>query len=271
MPDLSKYLLYLPGLIVFLVGSGQVRRWLYLRRGGATFGDVVSCQHVVKKDKKDREVYNYYNVVVSFINKDNQHRERQAVKSPTEFAVGQQVRVIKDSAGGQYQLVEEETQFVINPWEMMVGGALLILLAMYSNQGKEVPAMVCLALVLAGAGAALIADYVLLKKRGLVPVTGEIVEVYTRQISRGTKIVKGDKFTYYPVVRYVIDGKENLRKCNVNSGNENSFKVGETMELYYDPKYQTVFERKASTGYLVAGIVLLAIGLAAGMSILSVI
>ena len=43
---------------------------------------------------------------------------------------------------------------MINPGEMMVGGALLILLAMYSNQGREVPAMTCLALVLAGAGAA---------------------------------------------------------------------------------------------------------------------
>jgi len=43
------------------------------------------------------------------------------------------------------------------------------------------------------------------------------------------------------------------------------------MELYFDPKYQTVFERKASTGYLVAGIVLLAIGLAAGVSIFSAI
>ena len=36
---------------------------------------------------------------------------------------------------------------------------------------------ICLALVLAGAGAALIFDYVSLRKRNLEPVTGEVIRV----------------------------------------------------------------------------------------------
>jgi hypothetical protein len=130
--------------------------------------------------------------------------------------------------------------------------------------------MICLALVLAGAGAALIFDYVSLSRRKLEPVTGEVIRVYTRQISRGTKIVKGDKFTYYPVVKYTAGGRENIRKCSVNSSNEKSFKVGDTLNLYYDPDLKTVFERNANKFFLILGIALLAVGVLAGASILSV-
>ncbi len=271
MSQLSNLLLYLPGIIIFLVGSGQVRRYLALRRSGTAFGDVVSCQHIVKKDKKDREVYNYYNVTVEFTNPETHHRERHAVKSPSEFAEGQQVRIFADRSSQNYEILESENQFVINPWEMMLGGALLILLALFTNQGKEIPAMICLSLVLIGGGAALIFDYAALKKRKLTAVTGEIISVYTRQISKGTKIVKGDKFTYYPVVKYTADGRENIRRCAVNSSSEKSFKVGDTLTLYYDPELRTVFERNANTLYLVFGILILAAGILAGLSILSVI
>lgn len=271
MSQLSNLLLYIPGIIIFLVGSGQVRRYLALKRNGTAFGDVVSCQHIVKKDKKDREVYNYYNVTVEFTNPETHHRERHAVKSASEFAEGQQVQVLSDKNSKDYEIIENETQFVINPWEMMIGGALLILLALFTNQGKQVEAMVCLALVLIGAGAALIFDFIALKRRNLTAVTGEIIRVYTRQISKSTKIIKGDKFTYYPVVKYTADGRENIRKCAVNSSNEKSFKVGDTLTLYYDPALKTVFERNSNKLFLLFGIVLLAVGLLAGASILSVV
>ena len=55
MTEFSKLLLYVPGIVIFLVGSAQVRDWIsLLRRGGAARGIVLSCTHVVKKDKKDR-------------------------------------------------------------------------------------------------------------------------------------------------------------------------------------------------------------------------
>lgn len=270
MSQLSNLLLYIPGIIIFLVGSGQVRRYLALKRNGTVYGDVVSCQNIIKKDKKDREIYNYYNVTVEYTNPETHHKERHAVKSASEFAEGQQVQVFSEKRTGNYEIIENETSFVINPWEMMVGGALLILLALFTNQGKQVPAMICLALVLAGAGAALIFDYVSLSRRNLESVTGEVIRVYTRQISRGTKIVKGDKFTYYPVVKYTADGRENIRKCSVNSSNEKSFKVGDTLTLYYDPDLKTVFERNANKFFLILGIALLAVGVLAGASILSV-
>ena len=80
MTDFSQLFLYIPGIIIFLVGSGQVRRWMRMHRSGYCVDAVVfSCNHVVKKDKKDRVTYDYYNVTVEYMNPQTKHKERQAV------------------------------------------------------------------------------------------------------------------------------------------------------------------------------------------------
>ena len=273
MTDYSRLLLYVPGILIFLVGSGQVRRFLTLRRaekqGSAHYGSVVICNHVVKKDKQDREVFNYYNTVVEFVNGQN-HKERQSIKTPSAYAIGQQLRIFKEPGSLNYSLIEDQNQQLFNPWELMIGGALCILLALETNQGNDIGAMICLAALLLGAGASLVADNLGLKKRNLQEMDGEIIEVYSRQISRATKILKGDKFTYYPIVRYELNGKENIRKCNINSSNAKSFKVGERMKLYYDPEKRAVFERQANRFVMAVGILLIVTGALAGLSTLSV-
>ena len=272
MSDLSQLFLYIPGIIIFLVGSGQVRQWLRIRKSDlCADATVIGCKHVVKKDKKGREVYNYYNVTIEYTNPQTKHTERQAVKSPTEYAEGQQIRMLKEKSSDAPVLAEYEDEFLFHPWVTMIGGALLILLALEENRGREIPAMICLTLILIGAGADLLVKYVSLKKRDLQAVDAVITDIYTRQISKETKILKGSKYTYYPVVRYELNGKENIRRCNINSGNENSFKTGESLRLYYDPKTYAVLEKHARTGAAVAGVILVVIGVLAGLSILSVI
>ena len=272
MDQLSKYLMYIPGIIIFLVGSGQMRGWLRRRKpGSTTLADVVSCHHIVKKDSRGNETYNYYNVMAEFTDPASHHRVRQTFKSPSEYAEGQQVRIYWGGKGEKTYLTEKENEAVLHPLVMMGGGALLILLALFENQGKEIPAMACLAAVLAGGGISLIWNYLGLKGRGLEPVEAEIVDVYTRQISKETKILKGNKFTYYPVVKYTVGGQENIRRCNINSSGEKSFKVGETMTLYHDPSSGTVIEGHARKGALIAGIALTACGVLAALSILSVV
>lgn len=272
MTDLSQLFLYIPGIIIFLVGSGQVRNWLRMRRADACIeADVVSCKHVVKKDKKGRETYNYYDVTVSYRNPRTGHRERLAVKSPTEYAAAQQVRMWMQKSGESPVLAEYKEEFLFHPWVTMIGGALLIILALEENRGNEIAAMACLSIIFIGAGVNLAAGYLSLKKRGLKPIDAVITELYTRQISRETKILKGAKYTYYPIVKYELNGKENIRRCNINSSGQNTFRVGEHMTLYYDPVSRTVREKHARAGAAVAGILLVLIGVLAGASILSVV
>ncbi len=63
-----------------------------------------------------------------------------------------------------YSLIEDQNQQLFNPWELMIGGALCILLALETNQGNDIGAMICLAALLLGAGASLVADNIGLKR-----------------------------------------------------------------------------------------------------------
>lgn len=272
MEDFSQLFMYIPGIIIFLVGSGQVRRWLRMRRSEFCMdANVVSCKHVVKKDNKDRETYNYYDVVVEYRNPKFQHIERQSIKSPTEYARMQQIKVYKEKNSNELVLAEYENEFLFHPWVTMIGGALLIILALEENQGKEVQAMICLSVLLIGAGVNLIVNYAMLKRRNLQTVDAEIIDIYSRQISKETKILRGSKFTYYPVVKYELNGQENRRRCYINSSGKKAFKKGEHMNLYYDPQKQVILEKYARPGVIVSGMILTAIGVLAGASILSVI
>lgn len=272
MTELSQLFLYIPGIIIFLVGSGQVRNWLRTRQSDfCVDAGVIRCKHVVKKDKQGRETYNYYDVTVEYQNPRTGHRERLAVKSPTEYAEAQRVRMYQAKGGEKPVLAEYKDEFLFHPWVTMIGGAILILLALEQNRGHEVQAMACLSILFIGAGVNLTVDYFRLKRRGLQPLEAKVMDVYVRQISRETKLLKGAKYTYYPVVRYELDGQENIRRCNINSSGQNTFRQGDSLTLYYDPASGTVQERHAGTGAAAVGIFLVLIGLLSGASILSVI
>lgn len=224
--------------------------------------------HLTKcKDRKGRDTYNYYNVLVEYTDPETGKRERVAAKSPTEYYAAQEVLLQKADGAVEAKILGGEEENLFPPFAQMVGGALLILLAYWQNRNDEMKAMACLCAVLIGAGALLLARYFAMKKRNLRALDAEIVEVYSRQLSRDTKILMSSKYTYYPVVRYKLDGKDNLRRCNINSSGEKSFKVGDHMTLYYDEERKTVTESHARPGMLAAGIILLGIGIAAAAAL----
>ena len=265
---LAKYLPYIPGIIIFLVGSGQVKSWLRQRKkDSSTVADVIACEHVIKYDKQGRETMNYYDITTEFGTID---RKQQVFKSPTEYAKGQQVRIFWGSANESAKISEKEDEAIFHPLILMIGGALLILLTMFENQGREVEAMMCLTLVLIGAGLSLLWRYFTLKAKNLQQITAEIIDIYSRQISKETKILRGSKFTYYPIVKYELNGRENIRRCRINSSGEKTFRVGDKMDLYYDAA-GTIYENHAHPAMLISGTVIFIIGVLAGLSILSVI
>ena len=198
--DLSHVLPYVPGIIIFLVGSVQVENWL-----------------------KNRKVNKHY---------------------------------LRDEAN------------IFHPVVMMSGGALLILLTLFENQKREVEAMTCLSIILIGAGISLLWNYFSLRQRNLQAVEAEIIDIFTRQLSRETKIWKASKFTYYPIVKYEIEGREYSRQCKINSSSKNTFKVGDKMTLYYDSLDRVILEKHAHIGLLISGTVIFVIGILAGLSIL---
>ena len=194
---MEKFLPYIPGVIIFLVGSSQFREWMK------------------KRNNTD--------------------------------------------------------EMLFHPLTLMIGGALLILLVLFENQKKEVEAMICLTLIFIGSGISLLYKYFALKKKNLKPIEAKIIDIHKRQLSRETKIWKAAKFTYYPIVKYEINGRECTRMCNINSSGEKTFKIDDKMTLYYEPLTGAVLEKHAHPAMIIAGTILFAVGALAGLSILSVV
>ena len=269
--DFSSLLLYVPGIVIFLVGSSRVRTWLSdMRADGRAAASVTDCRHVIKKDSKGNEIFNYYNLTVEYVNPKSGNKETRALKSPSEFTPGQQVHLRLGTMGKGDTIMEMQEEPLIHPVITMVCGALLILLALFTNQHEDIKAMICLSLVLVGLGGGLLLNYGSLKKRGLTELDSVITDVYARQISQGTKILKGEKFTYYPVVKYELNGVTNTRRCIVNSSSKKDFLIGNHLTLYLDVEKGEVVEKPARKTVLVAGIVALAVGIISGLSIFSV-
>ncbi len=262
--------MFIPGIVIFLVESGQVKELRSRSRiGSLRDGQVKSVKHVTKNDKFDRQVFDYYETTVESEDPRTGKKERHTIKSPVKYPLNQSVRLHFQRGSSEPSITDGVSEHLIHPWLGLIGGALLILLALFQIQGKEISAMVCLSLILIGAGAGMIANYVSIKKKNLVHIEAEVKDIFERQISKPGRFSGGSKFTYYPVVTYELDGTEMMRMCNVNSSRKDSFKIGEKMDLYYSPSEGAVRERKASTAILIIGIIVLILGVLAGVSIIS--
>ena len=270
MADYSQYLMFIPGIVIFLVESGQVRELRRRNRYGATRdAEVKVTKHVTKKDKFDRQVFDYFETTVESTDPRTGKKEHHVIKSPVEYPMGQKVQLYFDPSSGEPVLTNGINEWLFNPWLGMIGGALLILLALFQIQGKEIPAMTCLSLLLIGAGAGMIGNYVYLKKKKLQQLDATITGIYERQVSKPGRFSGNGRFTYYPIVTYEQDGKTMMRRCNVNSGRKESFRTGDTVKLYFSPEEGDVRERGANMIVLISGIIILVLGLLAGISIIS--
>ncbi len=270
MADYSQYLMFIPGIVIFLVESGQVREYRRRSRYGATrAAEVRITKHITKKDKFGRQVFDYFETTVESADPRTGKKERHVIKSPVEYPVGQKVELYFDPSSGDPVLTNGINEWIFHPWLGMLGGALLILLALFQIQAKEIAAMTCLSLLLAGAGAGLIGNYVYLKKKHLTRIDAVITDIYERQVSKPGRFSGSGKFTYYPIVSYDQDVKTMVRRCNVNSGRKESFRAGDTLRLYYSSDEGDVREHGSNKLILIAGAVILILGLLAGVSIIS--
>lgn len=277
MLSLEKLFLYIPGILIFLIGSGQTRIFLRRKKSGKKInGTVTACKHIVKKDHKQRNIYDYYLITVERIQPLTGKSEKLSVKSPTKYLEGQPVTLFENvtnplQSKQEMYIYDSEDFSLFQPWEMMIGGALLILLAFYQNKNNQMMAMVFLVLLFIGSGLSLTIRYIFARKKNIRKIRAEIIEVYSRQLTKDSKIIKSGRNTFYPVVRYEQEGKECIRRCHINSSSEKSFPIGDYMTLYQDMDTMLITEKQMNRGTFAVGLLLLLLGVLSGCSLLTVI
>ena len=116
MGEFSKLLLYIPGIVIFLVGSSRVKEFLQLHKKGAvTGGTVTECRRVVQKDKKDRTTYDYYNVTAQYRNPVTGRKDNATVRSAVEFLPGQAVTMYLGGKGDPV-FADADDESIFNPF-----------------------------------------------------------------------------------------------------------------------------------------------------------
>ncbi len=262
MESLSKLLIYIPGILIFLVGSRETAAWLKSFLFGKRISAKVSCvNHVRKKYKAGRNQYNYYNAVLEYKVPNSSRLLKTEMKVPFEPAVGQVIKLSVDREGKNAVFSKNPNTSNIHPAAMTVIGALMLITALEANNGNEVAAAFCIGGMLAAAGISAAVHNIRLKNKKLTAVTGTIVDVFERQISKESKLIKEAKVTHYPIVSFTFDQQEIVFRPEVNSEKETDFKTGDDFLLYYDSKDNEIYEKPAKAAWIAAGILLLILGI----------
>ena len=253
--DFSQLFLYIPGVVLFIYGTGVFRK-THIKKSEFFSGKVTKCKFHDKKVKGDKVTEPYYEVFAEFDN--GKYVEKVSNTLKNEYIVGQQVLVCKTPNGSV--IADHKDDYLFNPIATTLGGVILILLAFFQNEGNTGFAMISLSAFLLGSGILLIYRYFMRTKRDLVTIKATVVDVYKRQISKKTKILKGEKFTYYPIVEYELNGQKCMRKCSENASSSKEYKVGNDFVLYFDKNSGAIYEDKIKTTLLIIGVLLTVIG-----------
>lgn len=254
------------GAAILVVGTTSLRMKLRIKRQGLlTAGTVISSKHVEKRDKEGRLIQNYYELMTEY--GESGKRRRKTLKSTDEYLAGEQVRVIQEPGKtDELRIYDDHKIEVFGPAPLILTGLLAAVMPVVRSQYGERYMSLVLALILLVVGGSLTAAYLRDKKRNLVPVEAEIVDILYWKNGDDRKKWSKPSVAYYPILRYTADGVTRTMRSIYNSSTETAFKAGTTKVVYLDSSENRIVERGAKASMLVAGVGIL---LFAGVGIYS--
>lgn len=245
------------GAAILVVGTTSFRLQRRIRKQGLVReGTVTGGKHVEKKDGSGQLIQNYYDLMVEY--SVDGHRRRKALKSVDEYLPGDRIRVIRDPGKkDEVTVYEDHKVTVFGPGALILSGLLIAVLPVVRVQYGELYMSVNLALVLAVIGTSLIMAYLRDRKRNLIPIEAEIVDLLYWKTGDDKKKWSKPSVSYYPVLRYSVDGVERIMRSRYNSSTETAYKAGMKRKLYQDMAENRILERGPRKSMLAVGIAIL--------------
>lgn len=249
--NIQMIFIVLIGVAVFVMGTSNIRACLRLRRKDAVItGKVLSSRLVEKRNSQGKLIQHYYELTLSC--RENNKTSQQKLNSTREYEKNDEIRLIRNSG----KLTPLNTGAVSAGMGFIIaieGMLLAVFPVVYQNRGEKQGYIVLALLFLVGGFIAL-AGYLGKKKKNLTEISGEITDILCYQTEE-KKLSKSVE-SYYPLIRYEVDGKERLLLSSYNSSRETTYKKGAEITLYYDSDTQEIFEKKANPVMLVLAVVL---------------
>lgn len=244
------------GAAVLVTGTTSLRRRIRMKRyGSVKEGKILRSKHIEKRDNDGYLIQNYYEVMAEYT--DSGHKVKKTLKSVDEYREGDEVKVFADpERGGQIRILGIDKTPVFGPFILMGAGILIIVLPFVQKQFGEQYISAILALLLLLVGTALIASYIRDRKKETEEVPAVIAEILKWQPSEKKKW-SSPSASYYPILKFTLDGRERTMRSRYNSSTASSYKKGKQITLYRDRDTGDILERGPKKSMAATGILLI--------------
>lgn len=256
--------LVLLGAVVFVIGTTNIRAYLRLQKPGNTLnGKVMSSRLIEKRDKEERLIQHYYELMVLCNGGGKTFNEK--ISSTTAYEKGDELKLVR-SGSKVVPFTGKSVTFGTALAITLAGMGLAVFPIVYQNNGeKEGSVILVLLLILAGvvAFSAFLKD----RKKNLSVLEGEIIDILYYRTGDHKKLSKPVE-SYYPLIRCTVHEKEKVFLSAYNSSTKGTYKTGAKVKLFYDEELKTIVEKKASPVLAVIAVVFWLLALVGIISIL---
>ena len=231
--SIQNIFLVLLGAVIFVVGTTNIRAYLRRRRPENMLrGKVLSSKQTVKRDKEDRLIQHYYELVVQCSGGGKTFNEK--VNSTMEYGKGD--KIVPSSGGG----MTFGTALAIT----LAGMGIAVFPVVYQNNGeKEGSFVLVLLLILAGVISA--SSFLKDRRKKFRELSGEIVDILYYRRGDNKKFSRPVE-SYYPLIKCTVGEKEKIFLSAYNSSTKGTYKTGTKIKLFYDEEQGNIVEKKAS-------------------------
>lgn len=246
--SIQTIFLVLLGAAVFVIGTTNIRAYLRLQKpGNMLSGKVLSVKLVEKRDKEERLIQHYYEMMVQCSGGGKTSHEK--ISSTTAYEKGDEIKLMR-SGSRIVPYTGKSVTFGMALAITLAGMGLAVFPIVYQNSGEKAGSVI-LVLLLILAGVVSLSSFLKDRKKHLSGLEGEIIDILYYRTGENKKFSKPVE-SYYPLIRCIVHEKEKIFLSAYNSRTKGTYKTGAKVRLFYDEEQGTIVEKKASP--LLAGL-----------------
>lgn len=240
--SIQTIFLVLLGAAVFVIGTTNIRACLRLQKPENILrGKVLSVRPVEKRDKEERLIQHYYELMVQCVGGGKTFNEK--IESTMEYEKGEEIKLVRNG-GKIVPLSGKGVTFGMALAITLAGMGLAVFPIVYQNNGEEEGSVV-LVLLLLLAGVVCCAAFMKDRKKNLTAAEGEITDVLYYRRGDNKKFSKPVE-SYYPLIKCRIHDRERTFLSAYNSSTKGTYRAGTKVKLFYDEEAGCIVEKKAS-------------------------
>lgn len=249
------------GVVLLVMGVTDIKKKRKICSSGfLKEAKVLTSKYISKEYDDGFLMQNYYDLTLEA--NENGKKQKLDLKSTNEYFTGEIVKIYRDNVyGNKYHIYNGESKNIFNSLLLAFIGVLMVFIPFSTIKQQSL----ILTLIVLSVGIFFISSFLTVRKKNLEEITAEICGILKFEkdspIGHRRKMLSTKNISYYPIVKYMKDGKERHMRCDVNSSHEKAFKVGKSIKLYIDIDTGSVFEMKERKIFAFIGIALIIISL----------